>query len=94
MVSEVYCSEALAGALSEIRIFQFGRQATLWSMSLFALTLAFAMTSIASAISLWRVRTKRVRKLTLLYGVFVAPALLIAVAYFAYWGVIGLRTWS
>jgi hypothetical protein len=69
-------------------------QATLWSMSLFALTLAFAMTSIASAISLWRARTRRVRKLTLMYGVFVAPALLIAVAYFAYWGVIGLRTWS
>jgi CubicO group peptidase (beta-lactamase class C family) len=69
-------------------------QATLWSMSLFALTLAFAMTSIASAMSLWIARTRRVRKLTLMYGVFVAPALLIAVAYFAYWGVIGLRTWS
>jgi hypothetical protein len=26
-VSEVYCSEAVAGALSEIRIFQFGRRA-------------------------------------------------------------------
>lgn len=65
-----------------------------WSVSLFALTLLFALASIASAFSLWRVRGKRVRRTALAYGVVIAPALLISTAYFAYWGMIGLRTWS
>jgi CubicO group peptidase (beta-lactamase class C family) len=69
-------------------------QITPWSMTLFAMTLLFAVASIASALSVWRVRGRYVRRIALAYGVVVAPALLIAMVYFTYWGMIGLRSWA
>jgi CubicO group peptidase (beta-lactamase class C family) len=66
---------------------------TAWSMALFLVTLMFALASVASAIALWRAPAGAVRRGVRRYTVVVTVALLIATAYLAFWGVIGLRTW-
>lgn len=68
--------------------------ATPWSVGLFLLTIAFAVASLASAISLWRAPAKGVRRGVRRFSTAVTVALLIATAYLAYWGIIGLRTWA
>jgi CubicO group peptidase (beta-lactamase class C family) len=65
---------------------------TVWSSGIFVLTILFALTSIASAVTVWRAR--EVRKWVWRYSAAVAIALLIATVYLAYWGVIGLRMWA
>jgi hypothetical protein len=67
---------------------------TPWSAAIFLATIMFAVASIASAIAVWRARGAGVRKSVRIYSTIVTAALLIATAYFAYWGVIGLRTWG
>jgi hypothetical protein len=67
---------------------------TVWSVALFLTTIAFAVAAIASAVALWRTPTQNVRRGVCGYSIVVTLALLIAAAYLAYWGVIGLRTWS
>jgi CubicO group peptidase (beta-lactamase class C family) len=65
---------------------------TIWSGGVFILTILFAVTSVGSAVAVWR--AKEVRKWVWRYSAAVALALLIATAYLAYWGVIGLRLWA
>jgi len=65
---------------------------TLWSGGVFVLTILFALTSLASAVAV--LRTQGVRKWVWRHSAAVALALLIATAYLAYWGVIGLRLWA
>jgi len=65
---------------------------TVWSCGVFALTILFAIASLASAWSGWRATDTR--KWVARYSTAVALALVIATVYFAYWGVIGLRTWG
>jgi len=65
---------------------------TIWSGGIFVLTILFAVTSIGSTLAVWRAH--EVRKWVWRYGAVVALALLIATAYLAYWGVIGLRLWA
>ena len=65
---------------------------TIWSGGVFILTLVFAVTSVASAVAVCRAR--EVRIWVWRYSAAVALALLIATAYLAYWGVIGLRLWA
>lgn len=72
---------------------RFG-QLTGWSAALFLDTLVFALASIASVISLWRAPREGVRRSVRIYSVIVTVALMIATTYFAYWGIIGLRTWA
>lgn len=67
---------------------------TIWSVALFSLTIAFAVASVASAISLWRAPVEGVRFGVRRFSLAVTVGLLIATAYLAYWGVIGLRTWA
>jgi len=67
---------------------------TAWSMSLFLVTILFALASVASAITLWRAPAGAVRRGVRGYSIVVTFALLITTAYLAYWGVIGLRTWA
>ena len=64
-----------------------------WSAALFLATIAYAVASVASAMALWRAPRLEVRSLVRSYSIAVTLALLIATAYLAYWGVIGLRTW-
>lgn len=57
-------------------------------------TIAFAVASVASAIAVWRAPAEGVRSGVHRYSMIVTLALLIALAYLACWGLIGLRTWA
>lgn len=67
---------------------------TAWSLSLWTVTLVFAVTSLASAFVSWRGPEEGVRRGVRRFSIIVSLALLIATAYLAYWGIIGLRTWA
>ena len=67
---------------------------TIWSFSLFLTTIVFAVASIASAAAIWRAPKQEVRPSVRIYSVFVTVALMITTSYFAYYGIIGLRTWA
>jgi CubicO group peptidase (beta-lactamase class C family) len=67
---------------------------TVYSFGLFATTALFALASVASAISLWLARKQEIRGFVRWFSILATSALLIATAYLAYWGVIGIRTWS
>ncbi len=67
---------------------------TIWSFGLFLCTLLFAAASLASAVALWLARTEPVRKSVRRFSIAVTAALLIATAYLAWWGVIGIRLWA
>ena len=64
------------------------------SAALCALTVAFAAASVASAYAVWTARRRVVRHSVYSYSLIVTLALFIATAYFAYWHIIGLRTWT
>jgi CubicO group peptidase (beta-lactamase class C family) len=64
------------------------------SAALCALTVAFAASSLASAYAVWTARQRVVRHGVYTYSFVATLALLIAMAYFAYWHIIGLRTWT
>jgi hypothetical protein len=67
---------------------------TIWSFTLFLATIAFSGASIASLIALWRTPKHEVRGVVHLYSTIITIALVITTVYFAYWGVLGLRTWA
>ena len=67
---------------------------TVWSFCLFLTSLFFGLASLASAVALWRARKQQILKLVRCHSIVVTAALLIAAAYLAWWGVIGIRTWS
>jgi hypothetical protein len=67
---------------------------TKWSAALFLATLAYAVASVMAAIAWWRAPKDEARSGVRWHSVAVTLALLIAAAYLAYWGMIGLRTWS
>jgi CubicO group peptidase (beta-lactamase class C family) len=67
---------------------------TAWSAALFLATVAYAAASVAAAIALWRAPKQEVRSGVRRYSIMVTPALMIAAAYLAYWGIIGLRSWA
>ena len=66
---------------------------TPWSFGLFAMTLVFAIAVLASLISVLRAGGE-VRRGVRRFAIVVTTALVIAAAYLAYWGIIGLRTWA
>lgn len=67
---------------------------TAWSAAFFLATVIYAVASVASAVALWRAPREGVRSRVRKYSMAVTLALLIAAAYLAYWGIIGLRTWA
>lgn len=67
---------------------------TAWSVGLFLTSLAFGIASLISVVALWRVSRQDARKGVRWFSLAVVPPLFIAAIYLAYWGVIGLRTWS
>jgi hypothetical protein len=67
---------------------------TVWSALLFLSTIAFALTTIASTIAWWRTPAQAARRSVRRFSAIVTVALMIAAAYLAYWGIIGLRTWA
>jgi CubicO group peptidase (beta-lactamase class C family) len=66
---------------------------TVWSASLCAASILFAILSVTSLIPLARASKNGVRPAVRMHAALVVTALLIATAYLAYWGVIGVRTW-
>jgi hypothetical protein len=64
-----------------------------WSAVVFLATLAFAVASLGSAIAWSRAPVDGVRRGVRRFSMIVTLALLIATAYLAYWGIIGVRTW-
>jgi CubicO group peptidase (beta-lactamase class C family) len=67
---------------------------TVWSASFFLATVIYALATLAGAVSLWRAPKEGVRTGVRRFSMVVIVALLVAAAYFAYWGIIGLRTWG
>jgi CubicO group peptidase (beta-lactamase class C family) len=67
---------------------------TVWSFGLFSTTLAFGVASLASAVTLWSARKWEIRRSVRWFSIVATAALLIATAYLAYWGVIGIRVWA
>ena len=67
---------------------------TPWSVSVCVATVAFGIASLGGALSLWRAPAETVRRGVRRFSLVVTVALLIAAAYLAYWGIIGLRTWA
>ncbi len=81
----IVCSDDLIDRLGNL---------TVWSAAIYVTTVAFAIASLGSAISLWRAPVDAVRRGVRRFSLTVMVALLIAAAYLAYWGIIGLRTWA
>ncbi len=67
---------------------------TRWSAAFFLATVVYGLASVAGAIALWWAPKQEVRRWVRRFSTAVILALLIAAAYLAYWGVIGLRTWA
>ena len=67
---------------------------TIWSGAVWVTTLVFAVSSIASAFHSWQSPAEGVRRGVRKFSILASLALLIATAYLAYWGIIGLRTWA
>ena len=67
---------------------------TVYSVGLFLTSLIFALFSLLSLLALWKARNLPIRGFVRWFSVAVTSALLLAAAYLAWWGVIGIRTWS
>jgi CubicO group peptidase (beta-lactamase class C family) len=65
-----------------------------WSIALFLTTILFAVSAIMSSWSVVTGNGEGVRRGVRLYSGIVSLALLIALIYLAWWGIIGLRTWT
>jgi CubicO group peptidase (beta-lactamase class C family) len=67
---------------------------TVWSGGLWALTLIFGLASLASFLVSLPNAEGGVRSGVRRFSLVVSTALVIAAAYLAYWGIIGMRTWA
>jgi len=67
---------------------------TVWSGGLWALTLFFGLASLASFLVSLANAEGGVRRGVRCFSLIVSTALVIAAAYLAYWGIIGMRTWA
>jgi hypothetical protein len=67
---------------------------TIWSFGLFFGSISFAAASVASAVALWLARKQDISRKLRWFSVGVTLAFLLATAFLAYWGVIGVRTWA
>jgi CubicO group peptidase (beta-lactamase class C family) len=81
----ILCSDDLITRLGNL---------TMWSALIFLWTIAFAFAVVASAVAVWRAPAEGVRPAVRRFSTIVTVGLLIALAYLAYWGMIGLRTWA
>ncbi len=67
---------------------------TVWSGAIFVTTSLFALASVISIFAVWSSPVDGVRPAVRKFSLIVSVALLIATAYLAYYGIIGLRTWA
>jgi len=92
----VFSAAAFYAILNFASAGDFARLGTVtsWSIGLFLTSLAFAIATLSSTVSIVRARNQPVRRVVRWFSIAVTMGLLIGTAYFAYWGDIGLRTWS
>jgi hypothetical protein len=81
----IFCSDDLIERMGNL---------TAWSIAAYLSTIVFAGAALMSAVSLWWRPKEAARRGVRRFSLVVTVALLIAVAYLAYWGIIGLRTWA
>jgi hypothetical protein len=67
---------------------------TFWSFGIFFTSLLFAAAVVACVVALWRARKLEIRGFVRWHSRLVTAGLSIAAIYLAWWGVIGMRTWS
>ncbi len=67
---------------------------TVYSFGIFLATLLFGLATLASTYALWRARRREIRAFVRWHSLLVTAGLVIAFLYLAWWGIIGLRTWS
>ena len=67
---------------------------TIYSGGLFVTSLLFALFTFLSVLALWNARNRPIRGYVRWFSICTIWALAIAAAYLAWWGVIGIRTWS
>jgi len=67
---------------------------TVYSGGLFVTSLLFALFTLLSLLALWKARNQPIRGYVRWFSICVTSALVIATVYLAWWGVIGIRTWS
>jgi hypothetical protein len=67
---------------------------SVWSVALMLTTVLFAVTTLMSSRSVVAAHGEGVRRGVRWYSGIVSVALLIALVYLAWWGIIGLRTWA
>ena len=67
---------------------------TVWSGTVFVTTIVFAVATLLGAWSVATARSELVRRPVLWFSAIVSVALVIALGYLTYWGIIGLRTWA
>jgi hypothetical protein len=67
---------------------------SVWSVALMLTTILFAVTVLMSSWSVVAANGEGVRRGVRWYSGIVSVALLVALVYLAWWGVIGLRTWA
>jgi hypothetical protein len=67
---------------------------TVYSVGLFVTSLIFALFALLSFLAVWKARQQPIRGFVRWFSIAVTSALLLAAAYLAWWGVIGIRTWS
>lgn len=82
------------GAMNEPDDLKILGQMSVWSVSIFLLTITFAFASIMSAVTLLGTPRQEIRRWVWVYSLIVTVALLIIASYLAYWGMIGYRTWA
>jgi hypothetical protein len=92
-VVSIVTAALLLGVASDDPITNLGTP-TVWSVGLWITTLCFLGGVIASVVALWLTPSHAVRSSLRRFTIGATAALLIACAYLAYWGVIGLRTWA
>ena len=67
---------------------------TVWSLTVFLSTSAFAIASIVSLLTTWSSPREGVRPAVRRFSIIVSLALLLAMAYLGYYGIVGLRPWA
>jgi len=81
----ILCSEDLIERLGNF---------TVWSAALWVLSVLFGLASLVSFLVALRGSSAGVRPGVQRFSRIVSLALVIAAAYLAYWGIIGVRTWA
>lgn len=67
---------------------------TAWSAGIFVSTVTFAVMVLIGMLTWWRADKATTRTTVRWYSLLVLLPMLFAVLYFAYWGLIGIRTWA